>query len=320
MFKLLKAIGIGFAIIVGLVVAGLITIRQGPIPYATLEARYATPASRYLDLPGGLHIHYRDEGRRGAPVVVLVHGFSDSTATWNGWIHALGQDYRLISLDLPGHGLTRAPPSYVANSKAFDDVVDQTTRKLGVNHFALAGNSMGGAVAWRYALAHPDRLTALILVDAAGWPETSAGRDPPLAFKLLRTGLGRWLLRQIDLKPLIRDGLKKAFYDPSKADPAMVDRFSDFSHAPDHPAIISNMQDGDRSYANKHQLSAIRTPTLVMHGDHDRLIPMENSQGFADAIPGAQLIVYPKVGHLPQMEIPERSAADLKAFLRAHGS
>ena len=319
MSRLLKALGVGLVLIVGLAVIGFLVIRQGPIPYAVLEARYATPASRYLDLPGGLHVHYRDEGRRDGPTIVLIHGFSDSTVTWNGWIRALGADYRLISLDLPGHGLTRAPATYVADSAAFDGVVDQTTRKLGVDRFALAGNSMGGGVAWRYALAHPDRLTALILVDAAGWPETDAGRDPPLAFKLLRTDFGRWLLRQIDLRPLIRDGLKKAFYDPSKADPAMVDRFADFSHAPDHPAIISHMQDGPRTFADARQLATIRTPTLVMHGDHDRLIPVENGRRFANAIPGAQLIVYPNVGHLPQMEISDRSAADLKAFLRAHG-
>ena len=319
MSKLLKALGIGLAMIAGLLIIGFLAIRQGPIPYTTLEARYASPSSRYVDLPGGLHIHYRDEGRHDAPAIVLIHGFSDSTATWNGWVRALGRDYRVISLDLPGHGLTRAPPTYVANSAAFAAVVDQTTRRLGVDHFALAGNSMGGAVAWTYALAHPDRLTALILVDAAGWPETGAGRDPPLAFKLLRTASGRWLLSQINLKPLIREGLKKAFYDPSKADPAMVDRFADFGHAPDHAAIIMNMQIGQRTYADARRLTTIRTPTLIMHGDHDLLIPVGNGRRFAEAIPGAQLIVYPNVGHLPQMEVTSRSAEDLKAFLRAHG-
>lgn len=319
MSKLLKGLGVGLAIIAGVVALAFLAMRQGPIPYATLEARYASPASRYLDLPGGLHVHYRDEGRRDAPVIVLVHGFADSTATWNGWIKALGADYRLISLDLPGHGLTRAPSTYVANSAAFDEVVDQATRRLGVDRFALAGNSMGGAVAWTYAIAHPDRLTALILVDSAGWPETSVGRDPPLAFKLLRTGFGRWLLSQINLKPLIREGLKKAFYNPSKADPAMVDRFADFAHAPDHAAIIINMQVAQRTYANAKQLSAIHAPTLVMHGDHDLLIPLANGRRFASAIPGAQLIVYANVGHLPQMETTDLSASDLKAFLRGHG-
>eukprot|EP01040_Poterioochromonas_malhamensis_P024855 gene24855-30844_t len=81
--------GIGVAVVVALAVVGFLAIRQGPIPYATLEARYATPASRYLDLPGGLHVHYRDEGRHDGPTIVLIHGFSDSTVTWNGWIRAL---------------------------------------------------------------------------------------------------------------------------------------------------------------------------------------------------------------------------------------
>lgn len=316
MSKFLKGLGSGLAILFGLVAIGFLAIRQGPIPYTTLEARYATPTSRYLDLPGGLHVHYRDEGRRDGPVIVLVHGFSDSTATWNGWVRNLGAEYRLISLDLPGHGLTRAPSTYIATSAAYSDVVDALTRKLGVERFAIAGNSMGGAVAWTYALSHPDRLTALILVDAAGWPETSAGRNPPLAFQLLRTDVGRWMLGQINLRPLIREGLKKSFHDPAKADPQMVDRFADLSHAPDHPAIIRNMQSSSRSYADARRLASIRTPTLVMHGDHDNLIPVENGRRFAEAIPGAQLIIYPNVGHLPQMEIADRSAADLKAFLR----
>ncbi len=91
------------------------------IPYSTLEARYASPASRYMDLPGGLHVHYRDQGRRDGPVLVLVHGFSASLHAWEPWVQRLSPDYRIVSLDLPGHGLTRAPDDYVpstANSVA----------------------------------------------------------------------------------------------------------------------------------------------------------------------------------------------------------
>ena len=315
----LKWTGIAFLGIAALLAILFLVVHRGPIPYATLEARYAAPASRWMDLPGGLHVHYRDEGRRDRPALVLVHGFADSTATWNGWIERLGGDYRIISLDLPGHGLTRAPPGYLAGSAAYADLVALVTSKLGVERFAIAGNSMGGGVAWTLALRHPERLTALVLVDAAGWPERGATGKTPLAFQLLRTPWGRQMLSQIDLKPVIAEGMKKAFYDPAKADPALITRFADLSRAPDHAAIIMGMQSTPRTPATAAALATIHVPTLVMHGEADNLIPVEHGRRFAAAIPGAKLIIYPRVGHTPQMEIPERSADDLKAFLTAAG-
>ncbi len=319
MSAVLKWLGRVVLGIVALLAVAYLLLHRGPIPYATLEARYVTPASRWVDLPGGLHVHYRDEGRKDAPVLVLVHGFSDSTATWNGWIDRLGRDYRIISLDLPGHGLTRAPTTYLGGSAAFADVVDQVTTRLGVPKFAIAGNSMGGGVAWTYALKHPERLTALVLVDAAGWPEQHSNGKTPLAFQLLRTSWGRELLSQIDLKPVIAEGMKKAFYDQTKATPDIINRFADLSRAPDHPAIIMGMQTAPRTPATAEQLATLRLPTLVMHGENDNLIPVENGRRFAAAIPGARMIIYPKVGHTPEMEIPEKSAADLKAFLKSNG-
>ena len=319
MSKFLKRAGIAVLVVVALLGIGFMVIHRGPIPYATLEARYASPASRWMDLPGGVRVHYRDEGKRDGSVLVLVHGFSDSTATWNGWIERLGGDYRIISLDLPGHGLTRAPPTYEGGSAAYAELVAQVASRLGAPRFAIAGNSMGGGVAWTLALKHPERLTALVLVDAAGWPERSASGKTPLAFQLLRTEWGRQLLSQIDLKPIIAEGMKKAFYDPAKADASIVERFADMSRAPDHAAVIMRMQTAPRTPATVAQLATIHIPTLVMHGEGDNLIPADNGRRFAAAIPGAKLIIYPRVGHTPQMEIPERSAADLAAFLKTNG-
>ena len=319
MLNVLKWLAIGAC----LVVVGLgllfLAVRRGPVPYATLEARYATPASRFMDLPGGLHLHYRDEGRSDAPVLVLVHGFADSTATWNSWIKALGADYRIISLDLPGHGLTRAPPNYVGGNLAYADLVATVTERLHAPRFVMAGNSMGGGVAWTFALRHPDRLKALILIDAAGWPRTGSNAKTALAFKLLRTGWGRWLLSQIDLKPIIAEGARKAFSDPSRVDAGLINRFADEARAPDHPQILMGMQSGAYFIATPERMAQIHAPTLVMHGEDDNVIPVAHGRQFASAIPGARLIIYPKVGHSPQMEIPEQSASDLKAFLKANG-
>ena len=177
MTTLLRRLGLSLAALLVLAAIAFAVVHRGAIPYATLEQRYAAPASRYLDLPDGVHVHYRDEGLATGPVIVLVHGFSDSTATWEGWITALKARNRVISLDLPGHGLTRAPKDWPAGTVRYAALLDQVVNRLSVTRFALVGNSMGGSVAWNYALGHPDRLTALVLVDAAGEPHRSAAGD-----------------------------------------------------------------------------------------------------------------------------------------------
>ena len=310
-------IALGLALGLALVLGGAWWRLRGPeIPYAELEARYATAGSAYVDLPGGVHLHYRAAGELGAPVVVLVHGYGDSFTSWDGWNAALAAKYRVLSVDLPGHGLTRAPEGYVLSSDGYVELLDAFASALRLPRFALAGNSMGGGVAWRYATRHPERLSALVLVDAAGWP-LPPPKDLPLAFRILQYSAGRWLLAHIDNRPLIAEGLKKDVYDTAVITDAFVDRWAELQRAPGHRAILMSASPGGFATASDEVLAAIRVPTLVLHGAADTLIPLASGQRFAAAIPGARLIAYPHVGHLPQVEIPARSAADVAAFLEA---
>ncbi|HEY9217695.1 MAG TPA: alpha/beta fold hydrolase, partial [Phenylobacterium sp.] len=206
----------------------------GDIPFPQLEAKYANAASRYMTTEDGLRVHYRDEGPRNAPAIVLVHGFAASLHAWEPWAERLKGDYRVVTLDLPGHGLTRAPADYQMSTAGNVAVVDELTRRLGVGRFVLAGNSMGGAVAWSYALAHPERLDGLVLVNAAGGPSTARSSNGPVAFKLLGNPAGRMLLRNIDPRPLANGGLKKAYVDEALVTDALVDRYVELARAPGH--------------------------------------------------------------------------------------
>lgn len=284
------------------------------IPYETLEQRYASAASRYMDLASGVRVHYRDQGPRDAPAVVLVHGFSASLHAWEPWVARISDDYRTISLDLPGHGLTRTPAGYALSPQGNVAVADEVARRLGADRFVIAGNSMGGGVAWTYALAHPDRVRGLVLVDAAGWPEAGRGERPPLAFVLLANPVGRALLRNLDPRPLAEPGLKSAYGDPALVTPALVDRYVDFARAPGRRAQLTSGR-RPRGAADPGVFASIAVPTLVMHGEEDGIIPVSASRGFAGAIPGAKLVVYPGTAHVPMEQIPDRSAAELKAFL-----
>lgn len=290
------------------------------IPYATLKAKYTNPASRFATLPDGVTVHYRDQGNAAGPPIVMVHGFAANLDAWEPWVARLGNTYRIISLDLPAHGLTTVPAGYQVSTEGQVEVVDQLTKVLRVDHFALAGNSMGGGMAWHYALAHPDQLTALILVDSAGMPPTpKAGEKkregPPLVFSLMRNPVGRAMLRKINPRPLAEKGLKQAYVDESLVTPALVDRYADLALAPGHRDLLLNGQSQPRTPATAATFQAIHAPTLVMHGEADTVIPVDAGKALAAAIPGAKLILYPGVGHVPMEQIPDKSAADLKAFL-----
>ncbi len=314
---MLKWMGIIIAIIVVLLAAVWLKLRGPDIPYETLEAKYANGASRFIDLPGGFHVHYQDDGDLGAPTLVLLHGYGDSYTSWEGWVQQLRTGFHLLSLDFPGHGLTRAPQGYVLSGDGLADFVDAFAAQLNLPQFAVAGNSMGGGVAWQLALRHPQRINALILVDAAGFPNEKPPASVPLAFKILKFPLGRAFLRNIDNRPLIDEGLKTDVFDKALITPALVDRWADFQRAPGHRAILMSVSMGSLMSASPAVLRGIHVPTLILHGENDVLIEPASAGKFAAAIAGAKVLIYPKVGHLPQIEIPQRSSADVAEFLRA---
>lgn len=298
--------------------AGWWSLKRDDIPYDQLETIYASSDSRYLALGEEMRIHFRDVGPRDAPVIVLVHGFSASLHTWEPWVADLKRDYRVISLDLPGHGLSRCLDNDTIGMDQFVDVIDRVTQAVKADRFTLAGNSMGGGAAWNYALAHPEKLEGLVLVDAAGWPRSEAESDDrPFIFRLLEIGFARKLVKDLDMSSLIRPGLEDSFADPSFVTDAMVDRYASLARAPCHREALLALSAGrgTRAEATPERLSAITAPTLVMHGEKDNLIPAAHGEQFAAAIPGAELKLYPDVGHLPQEEIAAQSIADMRAFL-----
>ena len=314
---MLKAVGIVIAVLVVLLVAAWLKLRGPDIPYAALEQKYTDASSRFVDLPGGFHVHYEEDGDPKAPTLVLLHGFGDSYTTWESWVRELEGRFHVITLDFPGHGLTRAPAGYQLSGPGLADFVAAFAAKLALPKFAVAGNSLGGAAAWQLAVRHPELLDALILVDAAGFPASKPPSSIPLAFRILQYPIGRAVLRNIDNRPLIEEGLKTDVYEKSLITPAFVDRWAEFQRAPGHRAILMDINFGGLGFATDELLSTIKLPTLVLHGKDDVIIEPESARRFAAAIPGAKLIFYPQVGHLPQIELPLRSASDVATFLEA---
>lgn len=310
------------AVIAIVLVGGYFALKRDDIPYATLEQSYANQASQFVELEDGVRVHFRDEGQAaGAPTLLLIHGFSASLHTWEPWVERLRDEYRVISLDLPGHGLTQAPENYQASIDAYVRVVEQFVASQRLSRFAIAGNSMGGNVSWEYALTHPDQVQALILVSSSGWEDTrDEVRDEPPIFQLLRNPTIGPLLRDLDNTALIRQGVEAAYADPAFVDDAVVARYGDMARAPGHRDILLQMTLGfrERNYATPERLAPLANiPVLIIQGDGDRIVPPEHARQFNAAISGSQLMWMEGVGHVPQETHADETAAALREFLHA---
>ena len=305
-------------IIVGIV--GLWFSAQRPdIPFEELEAKYASLDSQYMELQSGDLIHYRDQGLNDKPVILLVHGYSASLHTWEPWVADLKADYRVVSLDLPGHGLTREISLDSVSIPSFVEVINAVADNLDLETFTLVGSSMGGATAWAYALDHSERLDGLVLVGASGWPREEEP-EVPFVFRLLASPIVQPLIINMDLSSLFRDGLKASVVDKKLVTDEVVDRYFSLSRAPGHRDALYKLRTdaSERFIASPELMSGILVPTLVLHGDKDNLVPVDGGHKFIEHLPNATGIIYEDIGHIPHEEIPEISVQDLRGFIEAN--
>lgn len=296
----------------------VISVMRFDVPREELIGKYAGGASQFVTLPSGASTHFRDEGNRDGPALVLVHGSNASLHTWKPWVAELGGTYRIVSMDLPGHGLTGRVPDDDYSREGMAAAVHELTEVLGLTRFAIGGNSMGGGVSALYALEHPERVSALILVNSAGVPVVRDDTDPPLAFRLARMPILSKVMRYVLPRSVVEEGVRKVFVDQSKVTDEMVARYFDLTlHEGNRDATrirFANYAGRDEA-AFSERLGAIEMPTLIIWGDKDLLIPVAAANTFKERIPHAELVIYENVGHVPMEEVPVESAGAVAAFL-----
>ena len=282
-------------------------------PVEVLAVRWAQPPSRFIALDG-MRVHYRDEGPRDDSLpIVLLHGTASSLQTWDGWERALRADHRVIRMDLPGFGLTGPSPDNDYTIEAYVRFARHFLDALGVRRFSIAGNSLGGEIAWHVAAAAPDRVSRLVLVDAAGYPMAST--SVPIGFRLARMPSMSWVMARILPRAIVRSSVRNVYGDPDRVTDSLVDRYYELTRRAGNRASLPMRFAQSRPGADTLLLRDLRVPTLVLWGDLDRLIPPENAARFGRDIQGSRVIMYRGLGHVPQEEDPLRSAADVRAFL-----
>lgn len=269
---------------------------------------------------GELSIEYLTAGE-GTPLL-LLHGVGDSAYSWQWIIPILASNHRIYAPSLPGFGMsTKGLAEY--SPEFFASFITAFLDTLGLEKVSIVGNSLGGLVALRFALAAPKRVAALTLIDSAG-----LGREISLAMRLLtlpgmgkitatlyRTSIGArlWSLAMAML----------LFANPTKVPRVWLERLNQMARDPNYlEATVATVKSGNTLAGQKEheilldQLSRLTMPTLVIWGESDRLVPSRQAQAASTRLAQGKVVVLPNCGHVPQLEQPERVGEILSEFLR----
>lgn len=277
-------------------------------PGAWLQASGLAP--RFANVSAG-RVRYVRAGSGSA--VVLVHGFGSSLYTWKDVIPALAARHDVIAFDLPGFGGSERPAGL-----SFEDLpraVLELMNELGLERAALVGSSLGGATAVLASAWGQERVSRLVLLDAAGFEIEPSAR--PVMVRLATSRLGPALQRLPGKRLLVEHALRQVLEDDRLVTAERVSEYLEpLQRAGSLAALHSLGASLERARPRfAEALRAIQAPTLVIWGEQDQWIPLAHADRFVAAIPGARRVALPACGHLPQEEKPGEVARLLVEFL-----
>ena len=277
-----------------------------------LKKEYTNEASQFIEIDG-MQVHYRDEGQ-GFPIV-LVHGTASSLHTWNDWTKDLKKKYRVIRMDLPAFGITGPNKNADYSIENYTYFLQQFLMKINVAKFHLAGNSLGGNIAWNYAAEHPEQIEKLILIDASGLP---TNKPQPAVFKMAKTPVLSSLFLYVTPKFFIKKNMEEVYADNTKVTDAIITRYHKMAlRVGNRQAFIDRAKTDFKlgAKANLEKLKSIQTPSLLIWGAQDSWIPLDNGKQMDRMLTNSKLVILENSGHVPMEENPAESLEALNGFL-----
>ena len=324
----------GYKILLTVLIVVLLVVIIGPflIPVAPLEglqppAALARENSRFVTSPfagtDGIDFHYRRDGE-GEPAFVLLHGFASSLFVWDEVFDQFAAQAVTFAFDRPPFGLSErlVPGDWEdANPYSPDAGVEQLMTLLDgqqIDRAILVGNSAGGTLAMRAALAHPQRFDGLILISPAVY---GGGGTPGFVRPLMRTPqlqrLGPLLARRI---ATWGNSLEEAAYhDLSTLTPEQRATARLGLQVQDWDRALWAFTSASKASDLPDRLDELELPVLIITGDDDRVVPTEQSIRLAGELPNAELVVLPACGHVPQEECEGAFMDAVNAWLNEQG-
>jgi pimeloyl-ACP methyl ester carboxylesterase len=300
-----------FALFIG-ILALLAFLYKSDIPFEELKNKYTNEQSKFINIQG-VNVHYRDEGNQNDSIpLVLIHGTSSSLHTWDSIVPALSNKKRLIRLDLPAFGLTGPHPQRNYSIDFYNQFIDAFLNAIGVQQYIIAGNSLGGSIAWNQALAYPDKVKQLILVNSGGYPKKNEKGN--IGFKLASTPVVGDVLLKFTPRGIIRKSVEDVYSDKAKVSEVLVQRYFDLLlREGNRQATLDIFK--QRKFGGSEKIKNIQTPTLIIWGEDDQLIDVSNAYLFQKDIRNCELVIIPKTGHVPMEENPTPFINAISSFI-----
>jgi len=262
----------------------------------------------------GMQVHLTDEGNPSDTTPLLfIHGTSSSLLTWEGSTELLKKDYRIIRFDLPGFGITGPNREGMYSTTFNNQFIDSLLDHLKLKRVIIAGNSLGGSIAWQYALHRPERVKGLILVDAAGIAPLRKMKGA-IGFKVAQIPVLNRLMSVITPRFLVKKSLEDAYGDRTKVSDSLVNQYFDMvTREGNRNALVDRIRTG-WGYSDSALLRKIDCPALILWGKKDNLIPVENAGVFNRQITNSQLHIWDELGHVPMEEDPVAFTKEVKKW------
>jgi len=284
------------------------------------------PNSQYITI-NGIKTHYVDQGNPANQPIVFIHGAFSSTAAWDDVLNFLQADYRLIALDLISHGYTDRVIDRPITIELIADHVHGFLDALNLPSVPIVGNSLGCMIACYYAFLHPDRVQKLVLLDGGLGVTPIPVKDikgaPKMAAMTITKYVGDALFPLIGKKMIVdwynRCVVNKAIITPERIEKNQAPLRQKHSIKALNLLLRALFKFGDPGVYAKlgiaEYLSAMQSPVLIAWGDSDRILPRWIGQEMIDRLPNGQMEVLEHCGHLPQEELPERTAKLIHHFI-----
>ena len=278
------------------------------LPADKVVERYSFPNSKFVQVDG-MDIHYRMSGK-GDPIL-LLHDAQNSVHTWAAWTERLSEKQQVVSVDLPGFGLSAPHPQGSYSAFMYASFLDSFLQKLNLKKVSLAGCGLGAQIAWQFAAESPQRIEKLILLDAPGFEEKSS----TLIEWLASTPVINRILWKVTPRAFVRLSLIDVWADDSRVTDSLVQRHFELSLLPGHRKAFTDRASVRDNRPPIDLIERITAPTLILWGAEDTRISPEHAYDFHKRIRGALLKIYRNTGHWPQEENPEQTSVDVQAFL-----
>jgi len=310
LIKILKTL-LFFTILI--TIGSVVLFGHSDIPLHELKSEYTNQASSFMSV-NGMSVHFRDEGVQTDSIpIILIHGTASSLHTFDEWTSNLKTTHRVIRLDLPAFGLTGPFPDRNYSITHYTSFLKDFLKALQIKQCVVAGNSLGGEIAWNFSLEQPNMVEKLILIDASGYPKNS--KSVPIAFKLGQTPVINKSLTYITPRFMVRSSIENVYYDTSKVTDTLVNRYFKLTlRKGNRQAFVDRLN--SIATSNYKNIKNITQPTLILWGANDLLIPVENAYQFHKDIPNSRLAVLDNSGHTPMEESPIESLEPVLDFLK----